>query len=286
MNYASFLQKDGIGFFITDNNAEKINVVVPPIITKKISKLDFNEINNYFSEDSTIKRHIDDYEFRQGQLQMSYLSAEALNDDKIAIIEAGTGIGKTLAYLIPAFLWAIKNNERVVISTNTINLQSQLINKDIPLVKKILGSDLEPVLVKGRKNYICKLKIYNISNEFEFDEESKELNSIIKWSNTTNTGVLDELNFIPNNSNWEKISSDVDFCTGSICTFYKDCFFQKARRKMNESNILIVNHHILFADISIRSQGRGIDENSLLPSYRKIIFDEAHNIVKSASSFF
>ncbi|HOV13112.1 MAG TPA: helicase C-terminal domain-containing protein [Spirochaetota bacterium] len=217
---------------------------------------------------------------------MSKKVAEAFNKNKIALLEAGTGIGKSLAYLIPAFLWASKNNERIVVSTNTINLQSQLLNKDIPLVKKILGTDLNAVVIKGRRNYLCKLKLSNVQAEMDFDEESEELNSIINWSAITENGVIDELNFIPSNNVWEKFASETDFCIGSNCSYYGGCFLQKSRREASESNILIANHHILFADIEIRKNGRGLDENILLPPYRKIIFDEAHNIEKSASSFF
>ena len=212
--------------------------------------------------------------------------SESFNKNKIALLEAGTGIGKSLAYLIPAFLWAIKNNERIVISTNTINLQSQLLNKDIPLVRKILGTDLEAVVIKGRRNYLCKLKLSNVEPDLNLDEDSEEVKSIINWATVTINGVIDELNFIPSNNVWEKFASETDFCLGINCSFYTTCFLQKSRRLASEANILIANHHILFADIEIRRNGRGLEENILLPPYRKIVFDEAHNIEKSASSFF
>ncbi len=284
--YAEYLEQEGIGFFITDNSASTLNTVVPPIITKKNKPLNIEEIKNYFSVDNKIDKFINDYELRDGQIKMSHIVTESFNNNNLTIIEAGTGIGKTLAYLIPAFIWADINKERVVISTNTINLQNQLMNKDIPIVKNILNSKIEAVLVKGRRNYICKLKIYNIQNELEFDDEIEETNTILKWSALTENGDIDELNFIPSVFIWEKVSSEVDFCNGRNCIFFQSCYFQKARRKASESNILIVNHHILLADIDIRRQGGGLEENILLPSYKKIIFDEAHNIVKSASSYF
>jgi ATP-dependent DNA helicase DinG len=284
--YAEYLQQEGIGFFITDNNANSLITVVPPIISKKNKKIDFEIINSFFTEENRIVKYITDYEFREGQQNMCLTVSKTFNENNIAIIEAGTGIGKTLAYLIPAFYWADINKERVIISTNTINLQNQLLNKDIPIVKKILNSDIKAVLVKGRRNYLCKLKVYNIQNELEFDEQAEEFNSLFEWTKTTENGDIDELNFIPSFSVWERFSSDFDFCTGRNCNYFQTCFFQKARRKASESNILIVNHHILFADIDIKSKGRGIDENIFLPPYKKIIFDEAHNIIKSASSYF
>lgn len=284
--YAEYLQQEGIGFFITNNKATSLTTVVPPVISKKNKKLDLEFVKSLFTDDDKIIKYIADYEFREGQQNMSFTVSKAFNNNNIAIIEAGTGIGKTLAYLIPAFYWADINKERVVISTNTINLQNQLLNKDIPIVKKILNSKIQAVLVKGRRNYLCKLKIYNIQNELEFDENIEEFNSLLEWSKSTENGDIDELNFIPTFSVWERFSSDFDFCTGRNCNYFQNCFFQKARRKASESNILIVNHHILFADIDIKSQGRGIEENTFLPPYKKIIFDEAHNIIKSASSYF
>ncbi len=283
---ASELQNEGIGFFIINNDAEKLNTVVPPVLTSKTVKLDINYITDFFSGEGLLKEHKEDYEYREVQQKMSEKIANAFNDDQISVIEAGTGIGKSLAYLLPAFLWCRNNNQRVVIATNTINLQNQLFNKDIPFVKKILKSDINALIVKGRRNYVCKLKMYNLQNELEFDEKSDELNSILKWSNKTKNGDIDDLNFIPDNNIWEKVSSDVDFCIGRNCAFFSNCFYQMARRKASESQILIANHHILFADIQIRSEGRGIDENLLLPPYKKIIIDEAHNIEKNASSFF
>lgn len=286
MNYANYLQQSGIGFFITNNECTKLNTVVPPVLVKAQTKLDKIDIYTCFSPGGKISSLKEDYEYREGQQKMACLVTDALNENKIAIIEAGTGIGKSLAYSIPAFSWAQKNNERIVISTNTINLQSQLLHKDIPFVKQILNSKLKAVVVKGRRNYVCKLKMYNLNNELEFDEEAEELNSILKWANMTKSGDIDDINFVPAYSTWEKVASDADFCAGRNCIFYQRCFFQMARREATEASILIVNHHILFADVDIRSKGKGLDENLLLPPYRKIIFDEAHNIVKSASSFF
>jgi ATP-dependent DNA helicase DinG len=285
-NYANFLQNEGIGFFITDNDASKLTTVIPPIKIKSKDLLDIDFIRHLFDDDGYIKKNKPDYEVRDGQIEMAIKIAESFNNKTYAVLEAGTGIGKSLAYLIPAFLWAEKNNERVIISTNTINLQAQLMNKDIPLVKQILNSPLEAVLVKGRRNYLCKLKLGNLQNELDFDDSIEEMNSIISWAGITEEGNIDELNFIPANSNWEKVASDSDFCLANNCLYYQDCFLQMARRHATESNILITNHHILFADIQIRSNGRGFEENILLPPYKSIIFDEAHNIEKSASSFF
>lgn len=278
LNYASFLQDKGIGFFIVDNNGEKLTTVVPPII--KENKIQYEDIEKMFAIDGPISHIKEDYEIREGQIRMARIVTEALNENKIALIEAGTGIGKSLAYLIPTFMYAEKNNERIVISTHTINLQSQLVNKDIPLVKKILNSKIEPVLIKGRRNYLCKLKIFYMQSELQF-EDNEEIFNILEWSKKTKSGSIDELNFLPDNEIWDKFASDKDFCIGGQCSFYSSCFLQLARIKAQESNILIVNHHILFADIELRN-----NDAKFLPDYKKVIIDEAHNIEKSATSFF
>jgi Rad3-related DNA helicase len=173
-----------------------------------------------------------------------------------------------------------------VVSTNTITLQSQLINKDIPFVKKLLDSPSNACLVKGRRHYFCKMKAYHLESELEFSEDAQALNEILEWANSTSTGTVDELNFVPEANVWEKVASDADFCMSNQCVFFRDCFLQKARRAASEANILIVNHHVLFADLQLRYESGSFNENILLPPYQKIIFDEAHNIEKAAGAYF
>lgn len=288
MNYALHLEKQGIGSFITDNDASKITVVVPPILIKKSKALDKNEVIKFFEKDGILSKSKNDYEFRDSQYKMALSITDHLNNNELKLIEAGTGTGKTLAYLVPVFLWLTKNGGRIVISTNTINLQSQLLNKDIPFVKKMLNSDIQVALVKGRRNYLCKLKLESYQSELDFDDDSKkeQIDMILKWALTTENGVIDELDFVPDNRVWQNFASDSDFCTGSHCGHFTQCFLQKVRRLSSDSSLLIVNHHIAFADLQLRSQGKGLDENALLPPFRRIIFDEAHNIENAARNYF
>lgn len=286
MQYASVLKNQGIGFFITNNTVSRLTTVIPPIVLQRSRKITEDELEEFFCNNGKIAKMRDGYEVRENQLKMSKTIAQAFNDNELALIEASTGIGKSLAYLIPAFLYADKNNARVVVSTNTITLQSQLINKDIPFVKKLLDSPSSACLVKGRRHYFCKMKAYHLDNELEFSEETQALNEILEWGNTTATGAVDELNFVPEAAVWEKVASDADFCLSNQCIFFRDCFLQKARRAASEANILIVNHHVLFADLQLRYESGSFNENILLPPYQKIIFDEAHNIEKAASSYF
>lgn len=286
MQYASVLKNQGIGFFITNNTASRITTVIPPIVLQHSRKITEKELEEIFCDDGKIAKMKPGYEVRENQLKMSKTVAKAFNDNELALIEASTGIGKSLAYLIPAFLYADKNNARVVISTNTITLQSQLINKDIPFVKKLLDSSSSACLIKGRRHYFCKMKAYHLDSELEFSEDAQALNEILEWGNNTSTGTVDELNFVPEASVWEKVASDADFCMSNQCVFFRDCFLQKARRAASEANILIVNHHVLFADLQLRYESGSFNENILLPPYQKIIFDEAHNIEKAAGSYF
>jgi ATP-dependent DNA helicase DinG len=205
----------------------------------------------------------------------------------MALIEAGTGTGKTLAYLLPVITHALSNKERVVVSTNTINLQEQLINKDIPFVKQVLQAPFKAVLVKGRSNYACKRKLQEAEQDlgmFSEEGELSELKSIIEWSKTTKEGSRADLSTIPSPTVWEKVQSESDTSLKTKCRFYKECFFYQARRAAAEANLLIANHHLLFADLSVR--GKGASENAVLPRYDLIVLDEAHNVEEVATSYF
>ncbi len=223
------------------------------------------------------------FEPRLEQQSMLKDIVEAFNDDKVALIEAGTGCGKSLAYLLPSLIAASQFQERTVISTNTINLQEQLFYKDIPLLLKALNLDLKVVLVKGMGNYVCLRKFNDAFEErlFYTTQEKEELEEL--------SGVVDRLNEgsrteIPRASNsvWEKINAEYDTCSHKECPHHQTCYFFKARKEAEEAQILIVNHHLLFADIASRAD----NERQLLPSYQRLIIDEAHNIEEIATDYF
>ena len=280
---------NGVGCFIVNNELSQVYVVVEPFERKEKTPLSFEELSKLLLPGGPIAKLLPSYEEREEQLAMMRAVISAFNEDKIALIEAGTGTGKTLAYLIPAIYWAKTNEERVVISTNTINLQEQLIHKDIPLLGETLPIKFTALLAKGRGNYLClrKLEAVRESPTLYADDEDKELlNALIAWARSTSTGDLADLNFIPKQSVWDELKSESDYCLRSKCPYFNDCFLNKARRRLASADILVVNHHLLFADLSLRKEIGAGSELSILPAYHRLILDEAHNLEDIATSYF
>ena len=238
--------------------------------------------------DGPLSLSLKGFESREQQQQMTRNVIDAYNDNAIALIEAGTGTGKSLAYLIPAVLWAHNHKERTVISTNTITLQEQLINKDIPLLLKVLNLELKAVLVKGMSNYVCLRKLDDTKFELPMlpPQESEELRKIEAWADSSADGTRSDLPFVPHHSTWEKVCAEYDTCTHIECPFYQNCHFFKARREAQEAQILVVNHHLLFADLASRAENDSYDQDGVLPSYKRVIIDEAHNIEDIATEYF
>jgi predicted DnaQ family exonuclease/DinG family helicase len=245
--------------------------------------IDNEEIGNVFSADGSLKKHFENFIYRSAQEQMAHKVAESLNDQSILIAEAGTGTGKSLAYLVPAALWALKNKCRVVVSTRTKNLQDQLISKDLPLVRDITNKNLTFSVLKGRSNYIClgqwkrvlTGEIGNLSPRERF-----AILPLIPWVESTETGDIEEQNqFNPKwfNKIWNVISSESHECRGRRCSHFQSCFFQIARAKALSSNILVINHALFYSDLCAG--------NSFLGQIGSIIFDEAHHLESSGHRF-
>ena len=180
-----------------------------------------------------------------------------------------------------------KNKERVIISTGTINLQQQLCEKDIPAVEKILGEKIKFVLLKGRQNYICKRRLMEAASVLDlFEDETEEIKKIAEWEENSQTGSRSDMNFMPSENAWTKVNSESDACMGKRCPFFNECYVMKVRKEASTASLIVVNHHLLFADIEMRMNGAGYNDASVLPPYRRIIFDEAHGIEAAATSFF
>ena len=287
LSVASELGNIGIGFFIIDNQVEKIYVVAEPVLLKEKKSIVAERLTELISKAGPLGKYIEGYEPRNSQILLLEAVTRSFNEDGICVAEAGTGVGKSLAYLIPAFDWANRNEERVVISTATINLQHQLIDQDIPLVQKLLKLKTKAVLVKGRGNYLCHRRLLEELEEASlFREENDELKKIQDWSRATTTGSRSDLPFYPKPETWSRICSETDSCLGLRCNFREKCFVLKARREAADARILIVNHHLLFSDLGLRLEGAGFDNTAVLPPFQRLIFDEAHNIEKSATSYF
>jgi len=286
---ASQVGNEGIGFFIINNTVTDIYVVVEPQKPKEVALLSVPHLKKLLSHEGPLAQKLENFESRPPQLMMIEKVAEAFNENKVAIIEAGTGIGKTMAYLLPAIEWSVKNRERTVIATGTINLQEQLINKDVPLLQQTLDLKFRAELVKGRTNYACKRKLAEA--EFQPDlftepAQLQELRDIIAWAKKSPDGSKSDLAFIPQDQIWEKIQSESDTTLRAKCKFYHECFFYNARRRAAAADVLIANHHMLFADLAVRQETGGSSEVAVLPKYQRIIFDEAHDIEEVASSYF
>ncbi len=286
-NVAYSSQKVDYGFYIVNNDLSDVYVVVEPIKSKQTEALDSEKCAFFLSKNGPLAKNNSLYEERPSQIELVREIASAFNKNKIGVFEAGTGVGKSFAYLIPSILWAQKNQERVIISTATINLQQQLYEKDIPYALKILNSDVKAVLLKGRQNYLCLRRLNDALSEKDlFTEDSELLDSIENWSQTSPSGSRDDMTFVPPDSVWSRVNSESDACMGGRCPYREHCFVMKVRKEANDANLVVVNHHLLFADIESRMGGAGYDESAVLPPYRHIVFDEAHSIEDSATSFF
>ncbi len=287
LGIAAQLGNQGIGFCIIDNNADNMYVVAEPLIVKKTESVDTFPLLRMLQPGGRLSSMVQDFESRPSQVEMLEAVAESFNENRICIAEAGTGVGKSFAYLIPAMAWAIENEERVLVSTATINLQQQLIENDIPTVQRMFPEKVKTVLVKGRGNYLCLNRLEEALEEDSlFQEEDSPLKQIAEWAKTTRDGSRSDLSFFPENSLWSRICSEADVCSGLRCTRRDKCFVIRARRDAAAAKILVSNHHLLFSDLSLRLNGIGFNTTAVLPPFHRLIFDEAHNIEKSASSYF
>lgn len=283
---AARVWEEGLGTAIIDNSASDLYVVVEPPAPRERTPLDLDGLAALIGPEGPLAGRFAGYEDRPGQREMLRLVAERYNEDGIALVEAGTGTGKSLAYLLPAASWALENEERTVVSTATINLQEQLVGKDLPLVKDLLGGDLTWALVKGRGNYVsirrARLAMASSAELFP-DDRSKELEAIREWLRTTEDGSLTDLPAPPSSEVWEEVRSDPDACLRARCPHFQECFFQRSRRKAASARILVVNHHMLFTDIAVRAATGNWTQSAVLPPYAHLVLDEAHNVEDAAT---
>src|SRR5580692_11623069 len=224
------------------------------------------------------------YEYRPGQLEMAKAVERALAERRHLIVEAGTGTGKTLAYLLPA----LRTGRRVIISTGTKALQDQLFFRDIPFLETLLGN-LRVCYMKGRANYLCRHKLVALREQPILSglEEIDQYRQIAEWEKLTETGDRAELSGLPESSAlWSKLDARADACLGSTCPDYRRCFITEMRRKALESDIIIVNHHLFFADLAVKQEASGAPDAGILPEAAAVIFDEAHELEEVASSYF
>ncbi|MDD4155317.1 MAG: helicase C-terminal domain-containing protein [Candidatus Cloacimonetes bacterium] len=245
-------------------------------------------VDDVFKTGGYFDRSFDKYEIRDGQIEMSNSVLDAYNNEKFLLIEAGTGVGKSLAYLIPSLKYSTEEKKKIVISTNTKNLQEQLLFKDLPLISKAIDINFSAVLIKGRDNYLCIRKWQEIFESFTLKQanipfsgyEAYGLLFLYLWAENTKTGDIAENAYFsssPYSFIWKKISSDRHMCLGRKCRFFKKCFLMDIRQRAENANLVIINHSLLFSDFQ--------NDQSTLGEITHLVFDEAHNLLQSASSY-
>ncbi|MGD0199592.1 MAG: ATP-dependent DNA helicase [Bryobacteraceae bacterium] len=238
-------------------------------------------LRQFFAPSGLLSRCHPSYEHRSGQLEMAEAVEAALNDRRHLVVEAGTGTGKTLAYLVPAIL----SGKRIVISTGTKNLQEQLFFKDVPFLQRHLGAELKVCYMKGRGNYACRQKIYDAEKEPVLAglEEVADFEIIRAWEKTTQTGDRAEIKTLPESATaWAKLDARRELCSGEKCPQFERCFITRMRQRALESDIVIVNHHLFFADLAVKDQEYG----AIIPEYAAVVLDEAHEIEDVAGQYF
>lgn len=284
---ASRLADQGLGACIVDNTLSRVYVIVEARRLAATGVLDSDSLKALLSPGGKLARAMGQFEDRSSQLDLLEGVCTAFNSDETLVAEAGTGVGKSFAYLIPALEWARINDERIVVSTATINLQHQLYEKDIPFLCKTLKSDVNVVLVKGRSNYLCRRRLSDTLAERDlFSDEVENLDELAAWAESSASGSRSDLPWVPQEGLWSRVCSESDTCLGMRCSYRDSCFMLKIKREAAAARLLVVNHHLLFADLAARSKGAGFEQAAVLPVWDRVIIDEAHNIEDAATSFF
>ncbi|HEX9108471.1 MAG TPA: helicase C-terminal domain-containing protein [Longimicrobiales bacterium] len=287
LEVANSLHGMGVGLAITDNQARELYVVLEPAPAKAYVPLDEAAIDAALGPGGPIARLHPAFEDRPTQRELAAAVARSYNEGGIALVEAGTGTGKSIAYLLPAVRWALQNKERTVVSTNTINLQEQLVTKDLPFLRRALGEPFRFALVKGRRNYVSlrRLELARQTSSLLFEAgQRRELDAIAEWTGSTRDGSMQDLPFTPTMDVWDEVASESDVCLRAKCPTFEQCFYQRARRDAASADVLVVNHHLLFSDLAVRRTAGNYTAPAVLPPYMRLVLDEAHNLEDSATS--
>jgi ATP-dependent DNA helicase DinG len=285
---AARLHDDGIGFGIIDNDATAVYVVVEVPRADEQTNIDPQRVAGDLGPEGPVAREHGRYEDRESQRAMAATIARVYNDGGVGLLEAGTGVGKSLGYLVPALRWAAANNERTIVSTNTINLQEQLVGKDLPFLARALGDQkVRFALLKGWRNYLCKARLAQATEGaallFE-DGTAAELKAIAAWAERTSDGSLADLPTPPRPEVWDEVSAEGDMCTRMKCSHFDECFVFKARRAAADADVIVVNHHLLLSDVAVRRTSQNWTEAAVLPAYGRLIVDEGHHLEDAAAA--
>src|SRR5437667_6804154 len=255
------------------------------IALKDVVSSEFVErVHAFFSEDGLLSK-AKNFEFRPQQQEMAARVAQALEEERHFLVEAGTGVGKSLAYLVPAILFALEQHKKAIVSTHTINLQEQLLCKDIPILKKILPVEFDAALMKGRQNYLCPRRLERALqqvNELFTGPEQNELTRLAEWASTTRDGSLSDLSIEPDPKVWTQVCSEAHLCTQKTCGQNPRCFYQQARKRLLAADVIVMNHTLLFILLGDPEQQAERESGFLFPN-DFLILDEAHTVEQVAS---
>jgi ATP-dependent DNA helicase DinG len=288
MAIAARLHDDGIGCGIVDNDVTDLYVVTEVPRQKQVVAVDPDALDADFGLGGRLSRGFAQYEPREGQRAMAREIAATYAEGGVALLEAGTGIGKSMAYLVPALRWSAANTERTIVSTATITLQEQLVRKDLPLLARVL--DDQPVryaLLKGWRNYLCLARLESAKAQgrslFEAKQET-ELAQLAEWAAVTTDGSLADLPTPPTPEVWDEVVAEGDLCTRMKCPHFEKCFVFRARREAAQADVIVVNHSLLLADLAVRRQTGNWGEAAVLPAYKHLVVDEGHHLEDAAAS--
>jgi ATP-dependent DNA helicase DinG len=288
LEIAARMHDQGVGFGITDNEGSDLYVVVEVPRGRPTAHLSLQAIDSDLGPDGPVAAHHARYEDRESQRAYSRTIARLYNGSGIGVLEAGTGVGKSLGYLLPALRWSAASGERTVVSTNTINLQEQLVGKDLPFLALTLTD--QPVrfaLLKGWRNYVClqRLEQARVSAPSLLEPGmADELDAVASWAERTSDGSLADLATPPRSEVWDEVAAEADLCTRLQCPFFDRCFLFAARRQAAQADVIVVNHHLLLSDVAVRRTTQNWQDAAVLPPYTRLIIDEAHHLEDAAAS--
>jgi ATP-dependent DNA helicase DinG len=287
LEVAARMHDGGVGFGIIDNDARALYVVVEVPQAADVTRLDAEIVAAALGPGGPVAQRLDPYEDRPTQRDMAAAVTALYNDGGIGLLEAGTGVGKSLGYLVPALRWAAANGERTVVSTNTINLQEQLVGKDLPFLKGALDDQpVRYVLLKGWRNYLCLWRLENANAAGGLFDAAlgRELQEVKEWAARTTDGTLADLATPPRPEVWDEVAAEPDLCGRLKCEHFDKCFLFRARRAAAQADVIVVNHHLLMSDLAVRRAQQNWSDAAVLPAYRRLVIDEAHHVEDAAQS--
>lgn len=287
LEIAARMHDQGVGFAITDNEASDLYVVVE-VPQERTSSIALDAIENDLGPQGAVAGTHVRYEDRASQRAYARAIARLYNGTGIGVFEAGTGVGKSLGYLLPALRWSAASGERTIVSTNTINLQEQLVGKDLPFLAAALHD--QPVrfaLLKGWRNYLClqRLEAARLAAPSLLEPGMEaELATLAEWADQTSDGSLSDLTTSPRPEVWDEVAAEPDLCNRLQCPFFDRCFLFAARRRAAQADVIVVNHHLLLSDIAVRRSTQNWQDSAVLPPYTRLVIDEAHHLEDAAAN--